>query len=51
MKTNKELDNIIWRLVDRGIFDLSSDQEFSELTYDEQVKVRRHVRFELLQNR
>jgi hypothetical protein len=50
MKTNKELHDIAWRLIDRGSFELNSDKEFSELTRSEQITVRRHVRFELLMN-
>jgi|GWRWMinimDraft_12_1066020.scaffolds.fasta_scaffold45762_4 hypothetical protein len=44
----KNLNEIKSRLVDRGSFDLTSDQEFSELTREEQTKVRDYVRFYLL---
>lgn len=46
----KHLEEITWRLVERGSFDLSSDAEFSALSRSEQIIVRRHVRFELLMN-
>jgi hypothetical protein len=46
----KNLNEITWRLVERGSFDLSSDAEFSALSRSEQIIVRRHVRFELLMN-
>ena len=46
----KHLEEITWRLVERGSFDLSSDAEFNALSRSEQIVVRRHVRFELLMN-
>ena len=46
----KHLEEITWRLVERGSFDLSSDAEFNALSRSEQITVRRHVRFELLMN-
>jgi len=46
----KQLEQITWRLIERGSFDLNSDAEFNALTRSEQIIVRRHVRFELLMN-
>lgn len=45
-----KLDNIAWRLIEKGSFSISEDPEFKQLTKSEQDKVRRHVRFELLMN-
>jgi hypothetical protein len=44
----KNLNEIKSRLVDRGSFDLTLDQEFSGLTREEQNSVRDYVRFYLL---
>ena len=40
---------LINRLIDRGSFDLLSDAEFMQLSRAEQDRVRRVVRFNLLQ--
>lgn len=40
--------DLINRLIDRGSFDLNSDAEFNALPKQEQDRVRRVVRFNLL---
>jgi hypothetical protein len=44
-----KLQELINRLIERGSFDLNSDEEFDALSRTDQDSVRRIVRFNLLQ--
>jgi predicted transcriptional regulator len=47
--TYTTIQQLINRLIKRGLFDLNSDAEFSALSRADQDSVRRVVRFNLLQ--